>query len=899
MDNIQDNLSKNDYKINEYEKTVDENKFLFIDLCSGIGGFHCAMDRIKEIDSQILFASDIDKNANENYKHNFGVKPYDDLMKLNVLKHKKFNALFAGFPCFPKNTKILTKCGYKNIQDVLLDDKLLTHTGNFQNIKNLQQKYYNKSLYKIRVNYSPYEIKTTEEHPFYVLRNETPLWINAKNLLTSDYVGMPLNMNEIIPEFTFTKKINQYKTENINIKLDEEDQYFMMGYFIGDGWIEENKNKIRFAVNNRQQNELIEKFSKYLNITDKKCDSGKCKKFGCQDFTWFNIFKMFGKYASGKKIPEFIHNAPRHLVKSFIEGYKFADGCELKNHSSISTISHNLAFGLQRLLLKIDIISSLSYSNLPDTTMIEGRTVKQNNFYKIRYFNNHNKNMGFFKDNYFWRKIKTIKVEDTMEMVYNFEVENDNSYCVENVIVHNCQPFSVAGKRMGLDDARGTIIHYILNMVKQRQPELVCLENVKGLKSLKNKDQGGAEVMCYKLIYKSMDDLGYYVTDKVISPSYINIPQERDRVVITCVRKDVVKNDKIIDRETYEKVILSNVEKLIENREEMNEDYNVFQETDEIEPRFRLDCKLKDFDTKDMKEKDLDRLKQKIKGLNDKKSALDLWDKFVSLEEWDKIKNEELIEIYEKHTNKKCKKNFKQEHFFVDFLYYKTSNEIPDELCCERRKKKQICKTFKEKCDMWNILYDNHPQIKKMIDNYLKKNHKNFLKLPLQHRYLEYSGGVDYGKGNTLNDKYCQFRMSGVRIRKGDVFPTLVKSGPMPVIIKDRRYLTNREAARLQSFPDKYDFVGTDHNIMQRLGNAVNVQVIEIMLRSALNIIFPEKVKIPGDDEDVFEVIEEITETPIEEVKTKNYCEVCKKELKGGITKRHLNSKIHKKNEEK
>ena len=40
-----------------------------------------------------------------------------------------------------------------------------------------------------------------------------------------------------------------------------------------------------------------------LPITDKQCSTGKCKKFGCADFFWFNIFKQFGKYAHGKLIP--------------------------------------------------------------------------------------------------------------------------------------------------------------------------------------------------------------------------------------------------------------------------------------------------------------------------------------------------------------------------------------------------------------------------------------------------------------------------------------------------------------------------------------------------------------------------------------------------------------------
>jgi hypothetical protein len=69
---------------------------------------------------------------------------------------------------------------------------------------------------------------------------------------------------------------------------------------------------------------------------------------------WFNILKQFGKYAHGKFIPEWIQNAPKNLVQEFINGYMAADGhVSKKNSNKIVTVSHNLAYGVQRLYLKI------------------------------------------------------------------------------------------------------------------------------------------------------------------------------------------------------------------------------------------------------------------------------------------------------------------------------------------------------------------------------------------------------------------------------------------------------------------------------------------------------------------------------------------------------------------
>ena len=58
---------------------------------------------------------------------------------------------------------------------------------------------------------------------------EEPMWKKAKDLTMNDYFGMIINTNEIIPEFNYTKK-----TEQIFIKLDKKEHWYMMGYFLGE-----------------------------------------------------------------------------------------------------------------------------------------------------------------------------------------------------------------------------------------------------------------------------------------------------------------------------------------------------------------------------------------------------------------------------------------------------------------------------------------------------------------------------------------------------------------------------------------------------------------------------------------------------------------------------------------
>jgi intein/homing endonuclease len=251
-----------------------------------------------------------------------------------------------------------------------------------------------------------------------------------------------------------------------------------MGYLVGDGWIEETTKedgrcmyKIRFAINSKDEDEIFERINKVIPITDKKCDtSDKCKKFGCSNIIWYNILKQFGKYAHRKLIPEWVQDAPKEFIQEFINGYMKADGCiNNKNILQITTVSSNLAYGLQRLYLKLGHIFSINKCIRPKTMIIEGRTVNQRDTYCIRGTLQTTRTISsFIEDNYVWFAPFKIKKREITEIpVYNFEVENDNSYIIMNTIVHNCQPFSIAGEKKGFNDERSNVFWKILEIIKE------------------------------------------------------------------------------------------------------------------------------------------------------------------------------------------------------------------------------------------------------------------------------------------------------------------------------------------------------------------------------------------------------------------------------------------------
>ena len=73
-------------------------KFKFIDLFAGIGGFHIAMSNLG---GECVLASEIDKFAIETYFNNFGISSNNDVTKINPEKMEQYDTLCAGFPCQP------------------------------------------------------------------------------------------------------------------------------------------------------------------------------------------------------------------------------------------------------------------------------------------------------------------------------------------------------------------------------------------------------------------------------------------------------------------------------------------------------------------------------------------------------------------------------------------------------------------------------------------------------------------------------------------------------------------------------------------------------------------------------------------------------------------------------
>ena len=132
-------------------------------------------------------------------------------------------------------------------------------------------------------------------------------------------------------------------------------------------------------------------------------------------------------------------------------------------------------------------------------------------------------------------------------------------------------------------------------------------------------------------------------------------------------------------------------------------------------------------------------------------------------------------------------------------------------------KNKPIYQKYKQLWDSW---YEEHKDI-------LKKKEVN--------GKLEWQAGP-LKENDSIWNHFIQLRQSGIRVKKSKFFPTLVAIVQTPIYGKEKRYITPRECARLQSFPDSFILPESDNVAYKQFGNAVNVEVVYRVMSKTLEL---------------------------------------------------------------
>lgn len=450
---------------------------------AGLGGAELALKRVG-IKADI-YTYEIDKYAEAVNRYN---NP-DSIFLGDITKWKEHtdmigevDLIIEGSPCFTAGHLVMTINGAIPIENIKVGDYVLTHKGRYRKVLRTGGKLTN-DLYRVSCQ-GEKEIITTSNHPFFIKRNDDePKWINAKDMIIqSDYLGIIQSNNE----------------EFLNDKYSEDFWHFV-GKFVGDGWISKYKRKHRknsyiYKVilccghkDFEETKQVLDKIGYNYYISKERT----VYKFVIANKELLEYLEKCGKGAKNKRVHPDVWKLPLNKKKAFLSGYLSTDGW-YNNKNRLyraSTTSRILSYELKQLTIDVYGTAAMIYkTNVAPKHIIEGRVVNQSDVYEISFKDEYKNNLKYKKtDNYCWLPLKECYKLYYTDIVYNLEVEEDNSYTINGIIVHNCQDLSCAGKCAGLQGARSGLFYTFLEMIKYYKPRFFVLENVASM-SKANKD---------------------------------------------------------------------------------------------------------------------------------------------------------------------------------------------------------------------------------------------------------------------------------------------------------------------------------------------------------------------------------------------------------------------------
>lgn len=473
---------------------------------------------------------------------------YEDITKTDFTPWRgKIDILTAGFPCFVAGTPVLTRRGFVPIDEVKVGDEVLTTDKTYHPVECTMHHHADKIVY-MRAQGMYEELKCTPNHPFFIRRKERYYeksvgkirhlaagYVKASEIRKGDKVGYPVfEGNDTSHTKAFWK---------------------LVGTWLADGWIQDSLRSGR--VNGRNHKVVIccgkkniarlhhiiqAAGYKYTLSEDKstyRCII--CDKWLC------DFLHDFGRYAYGKHLSPQCFILDRERKKALLEGW-FADGYKKANGAQcITTVSERLAQDMAQIARDAYLCPvSISKKTCKRICLIEGREVNERPQYCVTISNNCR--YGFYEDGFVWCNVKSIHQEQEVNEVFNLSVNEEHSYNVYGIAVHNCQPFSCAGQRKGADDDR-YLWPETLRAIREIQPSWVVGENVAGLLSMVQPDDevkmGRTDDLFEEnYVYRkeqrfTLDEIcdgleraGYAVQPFVVPACAVGAPHRRDRVWI-------------------------------------------------------------------------------------------------------------------------------------------------------------------------------------------------------------------------------------------------------------------------------------------------------------------------------------------------------------------------------
>lgn len=414
--------------------------------------------------------------------------------------------------CLLPGERVLTDKGWKYVEDVKYEDKLVNKDGEYVFInKRLLYNKIDEDVYDVKMYNGVSITRFTKEHPLYVSDNKLKNGkIICEDLFSFDFVKVSDVKSGMWIKYPNIYRKEIYPCKELFPYVMSDDLWYLIGAWIGNGYSRIDKHHVGIYISTHKNNDKFIKkiddickscFGKYTN---KRFRDNSCEIFcSVKEFAiWMD--STFGKYANGKFIPEWVKYIPHEYKVSFLCGYLDTDGCcyavNGKKLYPIEYTSCNLKLleSVQDILFSIGIVSNIKINKNDRSDVIQGHFKKSNCLYYLSFGTNgilkllsfgissvkldgiiisdkiiKAKKKGCFissDGNYIYIRIKSIEKELYSGPVYNFDCDT-HTYLCHHITTHNCDPYK---SDKADTDSVGTF--YVLKRyVKINDPFAYCI----------------------------------------------------------------------------------------------------------------------------------------------------------------------------------------------------------------------------------------------------------------------------------------------------------------------------------------------------------------------------------------------------------------------------------------
>lgn len=384
--------------------------------------------------------------------------------------------------CLLPGEKVLTDKGWKCVEDVKYEDRLVNKDGEYVSIyKRLLYNKIDEDVYDVKMYNGVSITRFTKEHPLYVSDNKLKNGkIICEDLFSFDFVKVADVKSGMWIKYPNVYRKEIYPCKELFPYVMSDDLWYLIGAWIGNGHSRIDKYHVGIYISTHKNNDKFIKkiddickscFGKYTN---KRFRYNSCEIFcGVKEFAiWMD--STFGKYANGKFIPEWVKYIPHEYKASFLCGYLDTDGCcYAVNGKKLYTIEYTscnlkLLESVQDILFSIGIVSNIKINKNDRSDVIQGHFKKSNCLYYLSFGTNgilkllsfcinsvkldgiiipdkiiKAKKKGCFISNdgdYIYIRIKSIEKRLYSGPVYNFDCDT-HTYLCHHITTHNCDPY--------------------------------------------------------------------------------------------------------------------------------------------------------------------------------------------------------------------------------------------------------------------------------------------------------------------------------------------------------------------------------------------------------------------------------------------------------------------------